>query len=224
MEKSRFDKLERKIEETGRLYLDYSEQGMTVPLEIIEKYRLLTEKRAVRFPDDEQWLLPTSFGNILRAFETYSRVMYGADAIPIWTRLLAVIPEDYRQFIDTAKTLVDFWVNTLVVSLILLVVYVANAIYFRQVELFWLPLAGLLLAFIAYRQAGRNAIGWGNFVKAAFDLFLDDLQQQLAIGQEPSDSHRDANMWLKFSQAVYFASPQSLPMKQIKPPQDSSSN
>ena len=43
VEKYRFDKLERQIEETGRLYLDHSEQGMTVPLEIKEKYRLLID-------------------------------------------------------------------------------------------------------------------------------------------------------------------------------------
>ncbi|MGB5637083.1 MAG: hypothetical protein WBM44_10280 [Waterburya sp.] len=224
IEKSRFKKLEGEIDEIEKEYIAYFEKDKTVPLEIKEKYRQLKQKRVVRFPDDERWLLPTSFGNILRAFETYSRVMYGADAIPIWTRLLAVIPDDYRQFIDTAKTLVDFWVNTLVVSLVVLVVYLGNVIYFQQIKLLWLPIACLIVAFITYQQAGRSAMGWGNFVKAAFDLFLEDLKQQLAISNETSDLRQDAKIWLKFSQAIHFVAPESLPEKHIKQKQDNSSS
>ncbi len=224
IEKSRFDKLERKINQIESIYHKCSEQQKNVPPEIKEKYRLLKEKRVVRFPDDKQWLLPTAFGNILRAFETYSRVMYGADAIPIWTRLLAVIPEDYRKFIDTAKTLVDFWVNTLVVTLAVLVIYLGNVIHFQQLKLLWLPIACLIVALIAYQQANRNAIGWGNFVKAAFDLFLNDLKQKLAIANGTSDLKKDVDMWLNFSQAVYFVAPESLPKKTIQQEQDNSSS
>ena len=224
VEKFRFKKLQEAIETTEDEYNKYSDNQQTVPLEIKEKYRLLKEEKVIRFPDDERWVLPTKFGNILRAFETYSRVMYGADSIPIWTRLLAVIPEDYRQFIDTAKTLVDFWVNTLVVSLVLIVVYFGNVIYFKQIRILWLPLICLVVVVIAYQQACESAKEWGNLVKAAFDLFLDDLKQQLAITNSSSDLKQDSKMWFKFSQAVNFVDQESLPEKLIKQEQDNSSS
>jgi hypothetical protein len=63
--------------------------------------------------------LPTRFGNAIRSFEVYSRIIYGLEAIDGWPRLLAVIPADYRQAIDDAKAQVDFWVNIWMGSLLI---------------------------------------------------------------------------------------------------------
>ena len=222
LEKSRFHNLEKQISATKNDYFKYSDKGESVPVDIKDKYLILMTERVVRFPDEERWLLPTSFGNTLRAFETYSRVMYGADAIPIWTRLLAVIPEDYSQFIDAAKTKVDLWVNTWVASIVLVIIYLANLIYFQQLKLFWLPLACLAVAYISFQQARKAAVGWGNFVKAAFDLFLDDLKDKLTISEGSSQSNNEGDMWQKFSQAVLYVAPESMPEKPInqKPDQN----
>ena len=45
--------------------------------------------------DDE--VLPTRFGNAIRAFETYPSEIYGADAITIWLRLTSVMPKEFMQ-------------------------------------------------------------------------------------------------------------------------------
>lgn len=39
------------------------------------------------FPHEEEWVLATKMGNSIRAFEVYSRVVYGLDAITAWPRL-----------------------------------------------------------------------------------------------------------------------------------------
>jgi len=51
---------------------------------------------AERFPDRIEHVLPTKFGNCLRAFEVYSRVIYGIEAIQGWPRLISVIQTEYR--------------------------------------------------------------------------------------------------------------------------------
>ena len=62
-------------------------------------------------------LLPTSFGNIIRVIEIYPRVMYGFESIEGWARLLAVIPTDYRNLINAAKSDIDFWINIFFLAL-----------------------------------------------------------------------------------------------------------
>ncbi len=104
IEKSHYRRLHRTISKLEMEYEDLSPK-------LKKKLNNSKEKAAIRFPDHERFLLPTAFGNTIRAFEVYSRVMYGLDAIPGWDRLLAVIPKDYRELVDTAKAQTDFWVN-----------------------------------------------------------------------------------------------------------------
>ena len=127
-QKSRYNKLKQDITGVKTTYLELTEQNKAVPSETLARYEELLTQRSRDYPDKEEYVFPTAFGNTLRAFETYAREMYGADAIPIWTRLLAVIPEDYRQFIDTAKTQVDFWVNTWFIMIAIFVIYLGNKI------------------------------------------------------------------------------------------------
>jgi hypothetical protein len=56
------------------------------------------------FPDKAEFVLPTRFGNLFRAFEVYPRVIYGLDAIPAWPRLQAVMPEHSRKMLADAKS------------------------------------------------------------------------------------------------------------------------
>jgi hypothetical protein len=85
------------------------------------------------YPDEPGDVLPTAFGNAIRAFELYSYDVYRVDAIGAWPRLLAVIPKDFLTFVDDAKSLVDLWVNlaglTLALGVFSLGIMVLNFIY-----------------------------------------------------------------------------------------------
>ena len=85
-----------------------------------------------QYPDDEFWLLPTSFGNSIRAFEVYSRIMYGIDAIEGWSRLLAVIPTEYLEKINDSKANVAFWVNNLFLGGLAFLGYFVLALYTKS--------------------------------------------------------------------------------------------
>jgi hypothetical protein len=77
--------------------LQLIKSGTEPPYELQERSAAVQRLLAERWPHDERYLLPTAFGNTIKAFEIYPSVMYGADAIPVWTRLQAVIPKDYSS-------------------------------------------------------------------------------------------------------------------------------
>lgn len=177
-----------------------------------ERNRLLRES-VERFPDDEDLLLPTALGNVLRAFECYPRVMYGLDSIAGWPRLIAVIPEAFGKSVGSAKAGVDFWINTAYLSALVVPALVVRLLHDHAGALAapWsglpaaaaaemlLALAALLLAALCYRLAVTAAIDWGHTVKAAFDLYLPDLARQL--GYEPPLSR---DVWERISKSFVY--------------------
>ena len=211
MQKRRFQKLHEKLE---KLDDEYRNAGNNFPIKKRNERNKIMKELADHFPDDERWLLPTAFGNTLRAFETYPRVMYGFEAIDGWSRILAVVPEDYRTLIDSAKTQVDFWVNLGSVSFLLLLEYIGVAYYQQTLEAVWLFVLIVLGLLIAPYRAKRVAVEWGDLVKSVFDLYRFDLLDSLGI--EPPKSHDEERiLWINFSQAIIYRLPDSLP--EIKP-------
>lgn len=67
LEKANFKRAKRELLELDNAYLSCSEQGKEFPLNLRQKRNFLLMKLAERFPDNERWLLPTSFGNTIRS-------------------------------------------------------------------------------------------------------------------------------------------------------------
>jgi len=118
IEKWKYERAVRELENLDDKYWDFQEKGKDIPVEIRIRRNRAMQSLAEKFPDGIEWLLPTPFGNIIRAFEVYPRIVYGIEAIQGWNRLLAVIPKDYQDLIDNAKAQVDFWVNLGVLSVL----------------------------------------------------------------------------------------------------------
>jgi hypothetical protein len=163
-----------------------------------------------RFPDEEHLLLPTSFGNTLRAFEIYPRVMYGLEAIDGWGRLQALIPKEYRELIENAKTQVDFWINLGCLSILLLVEYIGLSIYTQSLPAIWLPILVLVAVLVAPWRSRRVAAEWGDLVKSAFDLYRFNLLDALGI-PHPATRQEEKALWQKISQAIIYRLPETLP-------------
>jgi hypothetical protein len=159
----------------------------------------------VQYPDREDFVLPTRFGNVLRAFEVYSRVIYGLEAIQGWPRLVSVIPVDFRETIDDAKAQLDFWVNLwvggLVVALFYGVLFAAKGLVPQP----WIPAVALLIAFFAANGARAAAGQWGALVMSAFDLFRGDLCKKLGL-KMPSTITKEREMWQLMSQVMTYRS------------------
>jgi hypothetical protein len=174
-------------------------------------------KLAEEFPD-EAYLLPTRFGNIIRSFESYSRLVYGIDDIPGWSRLLAVIPKDYRDLVDGAKAQADFWLNMWFVGLLVILEYIVAVIGLSSFgnqqqdlrDLVWswtIPylIGSILIVVLASWQSGRAAIVWGDYVRASYDVFLPELGKKLGFPSVARDKQKA--LWVLFSNVILYKPP-----------------
>jgi hypothetical protein len=177
----------------------------------------LAQNLVERFPEDKADVLPTAFGNTIRAFEVYPKVMYGIDAIPGWLRLQTVIPKDYRALIDEAKALTDFWVNLWIGSYLIIFIWIVLVVLQREFKMVWLPPVIVVLAYLISKRARSAAVGWGELVKAAFDVFLPRLRSKLEHPDQ-TDSSQAHSQWESFSQAMIYRVPESLPNRTAKVP------
>jgi hypothetical protein len=209
-EKHRFQELKAQIKKLDNEYRECIKQGTEFPAASREKRNRAMERAVERFPNEEQWVLPTSFGNTIRAFEVYPKVMYGLDAIPGWNRLLGVIPKEYSTLINDAKAQVDFWVNLWVLSIILILEYAIAGVVTSQFKLWWFPILMLAVTFVAYARARVAAIEWGDLIKAAFDIYLPELSKKLGF-EKPANRDEEIALWHKVSQSIIYAKPEYMP-------------
>ena len=207
-----FGRLKKRRIELDKLRDQARANGNKLSPKLLAERTIIITRMAWDFPDNEEYVLPTSFGNVLRSFEVYPRVMYGVDSIPAWSRLYAVIPKDYREALDDAKALMDFWINLLLASILILGEYFSLAAINRQLNIFSVFIVSFLVlaSIVAYNRATSSALAWGNLVRSSFDLFLDDLRLKLGYFN-PESPTMQRKMWTSFSQAVYYTDPESLP-------------
>lgn len=115
------------IEEKDKIKKENLMNENQISKESIQKYlaeRKSIKKRLAReFPHEEELILPTSFGNTYRAVEIYSRVMYGLEGVSGWNRLIAVIPDEFQRNINAAKSKIDLWVNSFLLSVCITIGY-----------------------------------------------------------------------------------------------------
>lgn len=177
--------------------------------------RRLRERLAAGFPHPprDRLLLPSSFGNTVRAFEAYPGKMYGFEATRGWSRLLAVIPDEYRELIDNAKTEVDFLVNLWFLSWLVMAEYIALA-WGHLLADWWIPLLAYLSARLASLWSRSAAVRWGEMVKGAFDVFLPALRDKLELPPATS-REQERKMWRRFSRAILLRDPDELPPPRV---------
>lgn len=159
------------------------------------------------YPDEELWILPTRFGNTLRAYEVYSRVVYGIEYTYVWSRLVAVIPSEYRDLIDNEKSQMDFWINVWFGSCFAAVIYLIMAAGTGLLPIPWFPLVAITVAVAAAAGARSAARSWGMFVMGSFDLYRGDLCRKLGL-QLPDSVEKERQLWYSINQLWLYRSPQ----------------
>jgi hypothetical protein len=181
---------------------DFSESG-----------KVLRELLAA-YPAKPASILPTAFGNRIRAFESYATTVYGADSIPIWSRLGAVVPAAYQAQIGDARAQVDFFVNVLLLALVIACIAIVQLVR-EFVKPHVAPVPGdtshllivaaiaLAVAVVAYQWAVSRIGAWGELVKSAFDCYLPALAAQLGYELPDSESKR-REFWLDVTRLFLY--------------------
>jgi len=219
METRRYRGLVKELETMNDEYGELNRSKKEIPVELRTRRNEVMRQLAEEFPDKEEYLLPTPFGNVLRSFEIYPRVMYGFEAIDGWGRLLSVIPKDYLELIDAARAQVDFWVNLGVVFILLQIEYIVLAFMTGTPLQWWVVLLFIVLGTIAPLRATSAASEWGDFVKSAFDVYRFKLLESLGM-DIPKSREEEKVIWTKYSQAIIYRIPEVLPAlkkPEIKP-------
>ena len=73
----------------------------------------------------------------------------------------------------------------------------------------WFLYSAIVVAFVSSWQARIAAAQWGEWVKAAFDVFLPELCTKLGY-KRPLDIKAEREFWTKVSQAIVYRDPVSL--------------
>jgi len=210
LEKWRFHRITNNLEKLDDEYRECIAAKKEFPEKSRTKRNQIMRQLAEEFPDKEEYILPTPFGNVLRSFEIYPRYMYGLDSIDAWGRLLAVIPKDYLELIDAAKSQVDFWVNLGLAFILLLIEYEALAMGTGTPINIWIIILLIALGTIAPIRATSSAREWGDFIKSAFDVHRFKLLESLGV-ETPKNREEEKALWIKYSQAIIYRLPDALP-------------
>jgi hypothetical protein len=175
----------------------------------------------LRYPSRAQEVMPTGFGNAVRAFESYPRDMYGVDGTAIMLRLNAVVPTDFSARIDAARAQVNLYVNIAFLAFIVGVLALGRVTeqvseyhpairrVFSEAETgrpIIAAVVGLLVAFLAYRAATTCITVWGNLVMSTFDLYLPKLLHQMGYVLPPAENEQK-EFWRELSAFILYRQP-----------------
>jgi hypothetical protein len=170
------------------------------------------------YPRKPELVLPTRFGNVIRAFEMYPSDAYGVEAISTWLRLQGVIPKDYAALVNDARSAVDFFVNVWFLAGAISVLATVRAMFAIHVnssalgvgddfwKFVWIAIAGTVSIRVSYAGAVATAATWGDSVKAAFDLYLPALAKQMGY-QLPNQHLERRQFWNKMASLFLYRSP-----------------
>jgi hypothetical protein len=205
-----------------------------------EEINLLTEFQD-RFPGQKNEVLPFRFGNVLKAAEYYPMDRYRIDAVPLWTRLISVIPQSYDEKIDQTHNQLSFLVNCSVLSImfafasVVVALYesvlaiqaqlgVAYLFYFMKLDLsasiyLQRTIIYLILGILAcgmaiiFHRASLISVGeFGDMIRSTYDLFRFDLLKQLHFPL-PINPDDELNTWTRVSRFMNIGH-----MKEMKYP------
>lgn len=163
-------------------------------------------REAVQFyPDESEHVLPTRLGNVMRAFEVYSRVVYGLESVQGWNRLQLLLPKQVAEQVRDSRAMLDFIVSILALSVAILIVYATVAWRAHALPVKVIPLAATLSVALAWSYLPTAAIQWGETVKSVFDMQRHRLAGDLGL-EVPLDPAEEAKMWRGVSLMMIYRS------------------
>lgn len=222
----RFDRLTTRYDNLMATWQSAVDNEQEFPVNMLDQISRLRRRLVTYYPNTKQNIMPTRFGNAIRAFEVYPTVVYGVDSVPVWLRLASVISKDYIALLEDARAQSDCFVNITFIALAIGLASLGAAGYDADWRMMphrnALTLSGILIPFglasmrhaavaaasalsaaITYWWATERAIAWGDLVKSAFDAYLPALIKQLGFSVPPTDAQR-RKFWTEFSALITY--------------------
>jgi hypothetical protein len=155
-------------------------------------------------PTQPEQVMPTCLGNILKNAELYPMDRYEIDAVLIWPRLHNALPQRFAQTIAEARGALDFMlvISSLGGAFALLsgvYLLIIGAPWWLFLVCFW---GGLLVAWLAYQSALGSAVLYAQQIKAAFDLYRNELLKQMHLPL-PATPDEEKTRWREVGQFLY---------------------
>jgi hypothetical protein len=125
--------------------------------------------RRLEFYPDEDRLLPTRLGNVLRAAEDHAGQRYGLDTVTVWPWLYPHVAGPLAQALAETRTQLDMHVR--LCAMLLLAALVSMVTLLGDGAWLAVPAAAAALAWVAYQAAIRTAVMYGRGIHVAFDLY-----------------------------------------------------
>jgi hypothetical protein len=136
------------------------------------------------FPDTPERLLPTRFGNVVKAFELHSWRRWGLDSIPAWPRIELLLETEQRELEANARSEIAFFLNGALMALGIGVAVIADEVFNHPVDgwyWLWAYAVPFGLAYALYFAGASAAIRWGNVVRSIFDVQRLSLYEKLGV-------------------------------------------
>lgn len=153
-----------------------------------------------RFPHSQPGLLlPTAFGNAVRAFEWHPHARWHLNGVGAWPHVENLLTAQEAQVLADARGDVAFFVNGSLVSALTGLTLAADRIAHDPKPAWQLDVltcaAPFALATLLYLAAVRAAMRWGSSVRASIDLHRRELYTKLGVRQPLNFSDERQIAW-----------------------------
>jgi hypothetical protein len=219
----------RKLEQSA----NKSPRTQNLVRKLREDYYSVSSEYDHSYPSNPDEILPTQFGNILKASEQYPGARYGLDGVEFWPRLIHVIPKEYQQTLDNSRNELSFLVNMSILSLLFYLTCIVAVFYslyispvdFSKPELFF-GMAGITLRYVIaaalafvcnvffYKAAIYSVSSFGLIIRSAYDLFRLDLLKKYKL-KLPENSREEFFAWKDLNEFVVLGK-HSLTFEQLE--------
>jgi hypothetical protein len=178
------------------------------------------ERRDRDFPRCEADILPTRFGNALRAFEAHPMKRYGLDGVAAWPRIEVLLSESEQESLVEARTDVSLFVNLTFLG-VPAGVYLAIAVLagdggcalpIRLVLAAACLAGGIAASFCAYMAAVGAVVRWGVPVRAAIDMHRLELYTKLGL-RHPETFMDEARVAKAVNRSALYGEPFTTPVR-----------
>ena len=157
-----------------------------------------------RYPIDDRQILPTKFGNAIRAFETYGKTRFNMDSQTLWCELVAVAPRYIQSEINSAQSSVDFFVALLYLSLFFgFACLILGAIEHFKAGILLLSVPAFSLTILCHWLAIKAIDNWSYPIHALVNLGRVKLADNLGLVL-PKTLEEEKEMWGLVTKYAYY--------------------